>query len=186
MVIRLRTLKHSGERWSNQGSFWGLALFICFLTLLIDNSAFAEDEDIASRLYQEGNVALKGGSYEEALRNLEESFRIFERLGDKSGMTACLNNIGYIYRMQKDYSRALSYYNRSLVIARQMDDKTFLATTLSNIGKIHEAKNNFTQALSHYEQALKILRDIGDKDLEARIMNNIRLLKEHLGKIQGR
>ena len=100
-------------------------------------------------------------------------------------MTACLNNIGYIYRMQKDYSRALSYYNRSLVIARQMDDKAFLATTLSNIGKIHEAENNFTQALSHYEQALKLVRDIDDKDLEARVLNNSRLLKEHLGKIQG-
>ena len=165
-----------GEELRSLRSFACLAVLICFAILILGSSALAEDRDTALRLYKDGNLSLKLGHFDKALRNFVASFTIYERLGHKLGMAVNLNNVGYIYRMRGDYTAALGHYNKSLTIMREMGGEFPIASVLNNIGKIHEAKGDFDQAFSHYEQALKISRKIGMKDLEAKVVKNIRFV----------
>ncbi len=82
------------ETLRSLASFPRLAVLICLVTLITGSPVLAEDRDTASRLYQEGNLSLKAGNYDEALRNFVASFTIYERLGHKLGMAANLNNVG--------------------------------------------------------------------------------------------
>ncbi|MFZ4664601.1 MAG: CHAT domain-containing protein, partial [Caldilineaceae bacterium] len=87
-------------------------------------------------LGQTGKQLLHIGQYTAALRDLEQSLKIRQEIGDKQGEGTTLNNISQIFKARGDYETALRYLEQSLNILQEIGDKQGEGTTLNNISQI--------------------------------------------------
>ncbi|MFC2107329.1 adenylate/guanylate cyclase domain-containing protein [Bacteroidota bacterium] len=115
------------------------------------------------------------GNYPKALDYYTQSLKLEEQIGDKSGISSSLNNIGLIYVNQGDYRKALDYYTQGLKIDKQLGDQKGIAQSLNNIGIIYYNLGDYTMALDYHTQSLKIKEQIGDQKGVAASLNNIGL-----------
>jgi tetratricopeptide (TPR) repeat protein len=60
------------------------------------------------------------GNYKEAVKKYEESLKIKEELGDKSGIAKTLHQLGRINEEQKDYKEAMRKYWIALSILKEL------------------------------------------------------------------
>jgi len=123
------------------------------------------------------------GEYDLAFTYYEESLKICQEIGDKSGEGTTLNNISGIYRARGDYAPALGYLERSLKIRQEIGDKSGEGTTLNNISQIYQARGDYAPALAYLERSLKISQEIGNIAGEAITGYNIARIYEEQGKI---
>jgi tetratricopeptide (TPR) repeat protein/predicted Ser/Thr protein kinase len=110
---------------------------------------------------------------DEALRNYQDSIAINEKIGQKWGISAALNEIGTVETTGGKPDAALASYSKSLVLLREIGMKGDIADTLTNMGPIYQDLGKFDQALDVYKQALQIQRETGDQGYEAQCLNNI-------------
>jgi tetratricopeptide (TPR) repeat protein len=114
-----------------------LSLAGFFRTLLTDwlptICQSADDHTRAEALGQTGKQLYHLGSYDTALKYLQQSLAISQEIGDKSGEGTTLNNISQIFRARGDYDTALKYLQQSLAIRQEIGDKSGEGTTLNNI-----------------------------------------------------
>ena len=93
------------------------------------------------------------GNYEEAVEKYNQSLKIKEELGDKSGIAATLQQLGMIHQDQGNYEEAVKMYNQSLKIVEELGDKSGIAITLHQLGRIDEEKEEYrtcSQELFHF------------------------------------
>ena len=120
-----------------------------------------------------GQSLWHAGIWQPGLDYLQQSLLGFQKIGDRSGEAATLNNIGGIYRATGQPQKALEFYNQALPIRREIGDRSGEAATLNNIGGIYYATGQPQKALEFYNQALPIRREVGDRSGEATTLNNI-------------
>ena len=121
------------------------------------------DEIQGYLILQLGTAFSERGEYGEALKLYDQSLKIFEELGDKSGIATTLHAIGNINQDQGNYEEAVKKYNQSLKIAEELGDKRGIASTLHQLGMIHHQQGNYEEAVKKYNQSLKTFEELGDK-----------------------
>jgi len=159
-------------------------LFIVLFFIGVAGTAFAQSEDEALRLYNQGMEAAKYGRYQEALGYFESSLRDFHALNHLQGISVSLNNIGEVYDSLGQYEKALSYYEESLKIYRQLNIPQSIATSLNNIGLVYNSLGQYEKALSFYEESLKIYRQLNIPQYIAMSLNNIGFVYNSLGQYE--
>jgi serine/threonine protein kinase/tetratricopeptide (TPR) repeat protein len=110
---------------------------------------------------------------EEALQNYQESIAINEKIGQKWGLSAGLNEMADFEASSGKPDAALASYNKSLTLLREIGMKTDIADTLTNMGTVYQDLGKFDQALDVYKQSLQIQRETGDRAYEAQCLHNI-------------
>ncbi|VVB91887.1 Photosystem I assembly protein Ycf3 [uncultured archaeon] len=60
------------------------------------------------------------GRYDEAVKMYQESMKIKEELGDRSGIAGTLGQTGRIYYMQKNYKEALRNFLLAFIIFNEL------------------------------------------------------------------
>jgi eukaryotic-like serine/threonine-protein kinase len=110
---------------------------------------------------------------EEALHNYQESIAINEKIGQKWGLSAGLNEMADFEASSGKPDAALASYNKSLTLLREIGMKADIANTLMNMGTVYQDLGKFDQALDVFKQALQIQRESGDKAYEAQCLHNI-------------
>ncbi len=140
------------------------------LTLTIQ---FDNPEQRALILLSMGNSYRRLNKPDEALRNYQESIAINEKIGQKWGISAALNEMADVQATGGQPDAALASYNKSLVLLREIGMKGGTANVLGDMGTIYHDLGKFDQALDAYKQALQIVRETGDQANEAQCLNNI-------------
>ncbi len=104
------------------------------------------------------------GDYQKAIIYLQESIKLFELVGSRSGIANASNSLGILYYEQKEYNNALKYYNRSLGLTDSAESPGNYATYKLNIGEVYQliGKDSLAQKLE--EEALLIFSEINDLD----------------------
>ncbi len=110
---------------------------------------------------------------DEALRNYQESIAVNEKIGQKRGVAAALNEIAAVQWTSGHPELALVSYNKALNLLREIGMKDEVANTLTNMGSAYSDLGKFDQALDVYKQALQIQRETGDQTYESRCLDNI-------------
>ena len=110
---------------------------------------------------------------EEALRNYQESIAINEKIGQKRGVAAALNEMGNVQRTSGKPDAALASYNKSFVLLRDIGMKDEMADALTNLGTVYQDLGKFDQALDVYKQALQIQRETANQSAEAQCLDNV-------------
>jgi class 3 adenylate cyclase/Flp pilus assembly protein TadD len=110
----------------------------------------------------------------DALVQWKLALKVFEDVGDLSGVSNILNNIGAIYFNQGDNEGALENYLKSLKAAEKNEDSLRIVTALVNIGTIHLNKpSTHDLAFRYYQRALPLSEDVGDFEASGAIAVNI-------------
>jgi len=142
-------------RWGN----YGLAMQLNQETLL--NSPDKRTKAVA--YHNIGNIHQSQGRYEDALKYYNDSLKIEQELGNRSGIALSYNNIGIIHQYQGRYDDALRYYNDSLKIEQELGNRSGIAGSLHQIGWIHQDQGRYEDALKYCNDSLKILQELGDR-----------------------
>ena len=114
-----------------------------------------------------------------ALDYYKKALKIAKNIEDNTGIAACLNEIGIVFKVQGNYQKAMDFYQESLKIWKQLfldanDDmaKGFankgIASSLLNIGEINRTQGNYDIAINYYLQSLKLYEQL--KDSPAKIL----------------
>ncbi|HET9909356.1 MAG TPA: tetratricopeptide repeat protein, partial [Anaerolineales bacterium] len=110
-----------------------------------------------------GTTASYKGNNDKAKALTEESLALFRELGDKFGITECLNTLGDIALTQGDYEQAKLLWQESLVLKRERGDKDGIAFSLAQLGNIAFLEGEFERATPLYEEAATLFRQVGNK-----------------------
>ncbi len=116
----------------------------------------------AQALGQTGKQYHHLANYDTALDFLQQSLKISQEIGDKSGEGTTLNNISQIFDARGDYDSALDFLQQSLKISQEIGDKSGEGTTLNNMATTAHARGDYDTALDFLQQSLKIRQEIGD------------------------
>lgn len=136
-----------------------------------------DKEGVASCLNNIGFIYQKVGdpsvksSREDAIRAgisiateyYNKSLKIREEIGDKNGIAISLNNIGIIYRKQKNYNKALVFFTKSMKTSRELGHPENIRNTAFQLIQIYKAIDNYKLALENYELYIQMRDSINNE-----------------------
>ena len=67
-----------------------------------------------------------------------------------------LNNIGSLFKQEKNIDSAMVYYNESYSIRKASNDIVGMAVCLNNIGSLYESTGDYTTALEKYQESKQL------------------------------
>jgi serine/threonine protein kinase/tetratricopeptide (TPR) repeat protein len=109
----------------------------------------------------------------EALRNYGDSMAINQRLGQKRGVAASLEEIAQVQLSLGKTDAALSAYHEALKIRQAIGAKKEAGDTLIDLGDLYVERGQPDKALPLFKEALQIQRDAGDETYQALCLSNI-------------
>ena len=109
----------------------------------------------------------------EALRNYEDSMAINQRLGQKRGVAASLEEIAEVQLSLGKPDAALKAYNDALKIRQDIGAKKEAGDTLNDLGDFYLERGQPDKALQMFKESLQIQRDAGDQTNQALCLSNI-------------
>lgn len=108
-----------------------------------------------------------------AQQMLEEALAIYQKLGDKAGMSIVLLNLGV---QSKEDLLAQQYYTQSLTLSRETEELWCMASSLNNLGVILYCQGDLDSAQGLFQEALDIQRRLRSKIDIANVLGNLGLI----------
>ncbi len=110
---------------------------------------------------------------DDALRNYQDSIAINEKIGQKRGVAAALDEMAQVQSSSGDPDGALASYKRALQLLREIGMNKEVGDTLMDMGVLLHDRGQPDEALQAYQEALRTQRENGDENFEALCLNNI-------------
>ena len=79
-------------------------------------------EEAAKRLEYSAEMYIRRDDIDSAFGLYKDLVKIFEKIGNKDKQASALNNLGNIYRLQKEYPEALENLEASARIYEELDN----------------------------------------------------------------
>lgn len=122
----------------------------------------ANDEDMLGEArYQLGYLLGARGDYANALAQLRQAQRLFEKLGKPLHRLAALNSIAILYDRIGEYAEARQIYEGALPTQAAEAMQRDQAVTLSNLGRADENLHDWKAAQEAYAKSLEISIQLG-------------------------
>lgn len=109
-----------------------------------------------------GRQALNVGRLDDAKRDLQTSFDMFDKAGNEREAAFALNSLSLLARLRGRDAEALHHVEESLKIRRKFEDKRGVGEALRTKAGILIDQNNFVEAEKLLEQSSTIVTSIGD------------------------
>jgi eukaryotic-like serine/threonine-protein kinase len=122
---------------------------------------------LARALYLEAATLAPLGEGDKAIADSEEARKIYDRVGDRWGVSNALEYIAYVHSIRGEWEDAEKLYQQALVVNRAIGSKTGAAVDLTSIAAAREARGDVEGGKKLDEEALGIYREIGDRNREA-------------------
>lgn len=127
----------------------------------------------ASLLRKLGECYWVTGDPKTAQKMLEDSFHLFEKLGDLHGAGAVQRMIGRLYWEMGDREQALAHYQQALSILEQGPDSAELAWAISSISQMYMLASDYQAAITWGDRALEQALRLGAHDVAIHAFNNV-------------
>jgi len=131
-----------------------------------------------------GSVYSGLGKYDDALIFYQKAIDILNNdnsIQSLRNKAIYINNLGYVFVLQKKYDLALKKFQESLNISQKLEQNLNQGIALSNIGFANIKLGNNNDAIKDLFSALKIIREYKDKDFEARILDSLGDVYKQIG-----
>ncbi len=112
-------------------------------------------------------------SNKRAFEKFKEALALFQAIGDRDEMAACLFFTGVLDRVFGDLPAALKQFEEALSICRDMGDQILTAGVLRETAKVLLNQRNNPKALDYYHLAIAFSASIGDHREQAEGLNDI-------------
>lgn len=110
-----------------------------------------------------GNIAYFKGDHDDALNIYINALRLGEKFLLHQQIAGVCNEIGTLFKRNKDLKKALLYFNRALKEATIANIDTDIANSHNNIGLVYEEEGYYDKALKQYQQSLTAYQKAEDK-----------------------
>jgi eukaryotic-like serine/threonine-protein kinase len=111
--------------------------------------------------------------YEEALKSLQESLEIKQRLNMKKGIAESLDMMATVQDVTGKSDLALKNYNHALTIMRDLGDKQGTGDVLTDLGAFQMEHGKYDDALKLFKESLQIQMDTHNEASQALVLSNI-------------
>src|SRR5207248_6007025 len=102
----------------------------------------------------------------ERSRELAElALALYEEVGDMSGKTWAIFQIGDTWHMQGEYTPAIRYLEQSLRLLHEQKDWRGYGFALSRLGAMAILQGNFSQAWAYLSEAVTLQREYSEPGL---------------------
>ncbi len=135
----------------------------------------------ADRLLDQGSRQNAISQFREALQSWEQALTIYQKIGNRQGEAASLNNLGNAYASLGQYQRAIEFHEQSLKIKLEIGNRQGEAASLNNLGNAYHSLGQFHRAIEFQQQSLEISREIGNRRGEALSLNSFGNVYQSLG-----
>lgn len=142
-----------------------------------------EAQQLAKKIHYKGEAyaykAIGLGYYylsdnRNAAIQFQNSLRLFDSLGFKSGVANILTNLGSTYFNAGEGTKAIDFHFRALKIGEELNDSLRIGTALNGIGSVYNNKDDTRdKALEYFLRALPIFRKINNELGEGTVSMNI-------------
>jgi len=131
--------------------------------LLKQTEAFGDVGGVAMVRDQIGKIFAEQGHYEEALRYHNAAYAGLVAANMKHSGVISLNNISWVYLLQKNYTEALAVSERAVALSRDRGRKVELFVALTNLGYSQFGLNRLAEARESFSEAVSIVEDLRTK-----------------------
>ena len=168
--IRFEIYYHLGLLSEKAGNY-ELAVY-CFKDAVnsSDKSQLARKGNVFNHL---GQIALRQGKYDEAMKYFPQALTIRLQLNDREGQASSYLNIGTAYQKGEDFEQAQEQYEKSLNLYNLLNSETGKAECLNNLGGLYLIRNQPVQALEYYLESEKIFSATGNNEQLWHVYDNI-------------
>ncbi len=112
-----------------------------------------------------GGLCLKIGEFAGALECFRRSRRLFLRLKDLRGLTACAINLGMTAYLLNRFHAARRILQAAVRPAEQLGAPLLTCAALSNLGAAERELGNLRSALEHCEESMRLRREKAPTDM---------------------
>jgi tetratricopeptide (TPR) repeat protein len=103
-----------------------------------------------------GIINKNRGFYVTSLDYYLKSYNEAQLIKDEGRQSACLNNIGAVYQLQRKYEQAINYYNQSLDIEKRLKNPLQVSIRYFNLGDCYKELDSLDLALNFFNNSLLI------------------------------
>lgn len=128
-------------------------------------------------LKEKGLSLVREGQLDEALACFEAAAEAHAADSNKAGQAEMHNNIGVIYRMQRNWTAAEESLLRAESGFRALDDNLRRAQVLGNLGDVYASKHENTAAARYYSDASEQFAKVGDGEQQYRVLRTFSIMR---------
>lgn len=141
---------------------------------------------LAKEKFEAGELAVKVGSYQQALDLFLDAAQLFKGIKEEEvNYAACLGNAGICWQELGNYKQAQALIDKSLSIEKKFfhNETPKIAENLNNLGLVCYKREDYETAKHHFEEALTIFEKIfGHEHSDtAKALNNLALVYQAQG-----
>ncbi|MBD2494646.1 CHAT domain-containing protein [Nostoc sp. FACHB-280] len=129
----------------------------------------------ANLLLNLGNRQLTNGQFKSALTSLQESLKLYQITGDRTGEATALFRIGDAYFTLGRYRTAINYYNQSLQLTQNFPNQSLTVQIFEHLSNTYINLGDEKLAKKYQAQATALKKEIGNPDREAAFLGNVGL-----------
>ncbi|MCC6313933.1 MAG: tetratricopeptide repeat protein [Thermomicrobiales bacterium] len=166
----LRLAGGLGLFWSKRG-YWSEARMWLERALAAD--AGSDSAARATALGRLGATACDLSDGDAALRFLNESLAMANRLGAVAIAARALRGLGILASDRSDFAEATALFGQALERFRALDDRPGIARSLNDLGLVADRQGDHAAAIAFQEEALPIARALGDDWQVCIILGNL-------------
>jgi signal transduction histidine kinase len=120
-------------------------------------------------------TSIRESSQREALDYSHKADSLAKILGDLSGQSRALENIGWIYYRQGQWQKSFEYSEQAYDLAMQANDQLQAARLMNNMGALYYAQQNYELAIQQFKKGYELATKVDDLLTRIRSLNNVAL-----------
>lgn len=136
---------------------------------------------LAKALSFKGLLSKRESRLDESIGFFKESYYLYEKIKDKSGMAFTLNEVGLIASDRGQSTEALQFFEKTRKLSEEIGDKASQAAVMNNMATVYERNKDFENALEYYRKTIKIAEELGDKEAMASFLSNMAIVYSQQG-----
>lgn len=126
-------------------------------------------------LLNEIATSLRESAQREALDYSHKADSLAKTLGDLSGQSRALENIGWVYYRQGQWQKSFEYSERAYDLAIEANDQLQAARLMNNMGALYYEQQNFPMAIQQFKKGYELATKVNDLATRIRSLNNVAL-----------
>lgn len=107
-----------------------------------------------------GKCRIAEERYDEALKNIEESIRIFRSIEDLASVAEYLIQLAQVYKNLKNYAKATANLKEAIMLSRELQNKVFEKDAHALSAEVFGLQGNFKEAFQHQQQYIALHESI--------------------------
>ncbi|MCW3072792.1 MAG: protein serine/threonine phosphatase [Bacteroidetes bacterium] len=176
------TIKLSEEKQveNNAWHYFALAIFY-FDTKDFENSSisyqralelFTIDENEYGKARSSNglaSIAIIQSRVQEAIPLLEYAAGVYREIGQYSGLSRALNDMGLLEKANLNYDKAIAFLNESIELRKEIDHVQGLITSYTELGEIYLLLKQYPAALGQFQKGLELAQQAKARQKQVRL-----------------